>query len=490
MTRQLRHPQPVGVFGLPAGFLLVPDTGSPAVAAAHDDLVAGRLPRQWPDDLRFHELVHAGNLDAAREVPFEGEPLTAYHSWVLDPDPGAADAVRGSLPESVRALVDIVLAATGQGPAPQVGDDASAEIRALARAAQATEALGRGDLDAGLAGLHAAAQTAAATVPALAAVLTATAAMIRHDAGDGAGAAAGLAGALADLTETDLPEVRADVALRLGSISQEAAAGARNEHEMRERLQEAMGHYYAGLHAVDEESAPFLWASLNLNLATAHLSAPMTQAGDQLRLGVAMQSLRACRRVFTPQEAPAQWASATLNLANALVYSPSTHQGDNLAEAIGLYDEILASGVRSGDDLARARLLTNRGNALAHAGAFDDAHADLAEARYLFETHLDHDGALTVRAILDEVRKAQVEEPDDELADLAQQAEQMGRMPQPTSFNSGMGVRVGGGLPGGIDSTPPPKATVTILDAATRPTPVGDSAEAGGLLGEVEGDEA
>ncbi|MEZ5096863.1 MAG: hypothetical protein R2731_12540 [Nocardioides sp.] len=100
---------------------------------------------------------------------------------------------------------------------------------------------------------------------------------------------------------------------------------------------------------MSEESAPVLWASLTMNLATAHLAVPMTQASDQLRLGVATQALRACRRVFTPESAPVPWSTATLNLANALVYTPSTHQGDNLVEAVELYDEVLESGVRDGD---------------------------------------------------------------------------------------------------------------------------------------------
>lgn len=60
---------------------------------------------------------------------------------------------------------------------------------------------------------------------------------------------------------------------------------------------------------------------------------PMTQASDQLRVGVAVQSLRHALTVFTPEVEPQQWASAQLTLATALVYMPSAKQGDNLVGA-------------------------------------------------------------------------------------------------------------------------------------------------------------
>ncbi|MDO5502325.1 MAG: hypothetical protein Q4G67_04030 [Actinomycetia bacterium] len=473
-TGVLEHPQPLGVFGLPAGFLLVP--AGEQTEAAQAALLRGVLPEQWPAALRFHELVHAGHLEEAAAVLVEGEPLTAYHRWLLDPSAEGADAVRDSLPESARPLVAIVLAALGQGPAPALGTDAPSELRALAAAARATEAVGRGDLVTSLPGLRGAADLAEAEAPVLAAVLRASAAMLRHDLGD-AGAATDLESSMQALVETDLAEVRADLALRLGSIRHEAATAAADETGSRELLHEAMQLYYLGLSLVGEESEPFLWANLNLNLATAQLSLPMATASDQLRLGVATQALRACRRVFTPREHPGQWTAATMNLANSLVYTPSTHQGQNIMEAVALYDEVLESGIRGGDGdpVGRARLLTNRGNALAHAGALDEAHGSLVEARALFEQALDHDGALTVRGILDEIRKARVSDPDEELADLARQAEQMSRMPAANSFSSGMGVTI----MTTPDATPPPKPTVTIVDPSTRPTDAGNSADPG-----------
>jgi len=209
-----------------------------------------------------------------------------------------------------------------------------------------------------------------------------------------------------------------------------------------------------------------------MNLATAHLAVPMTQASDQLRLGVATQALRACRRVFTPEEHPGPWASATLNLANALVYTPSTHQADNLVESVELYEEVLQSGIRAQDPVGRARLLSNQGNALAHLGIFGEARAKLVEARFIFEEHLDHDSAGAVRSVLDEIARSEVTERDPaaERAELARQAEQMARMPVgDSSFTSGMGVRTGIGLTAGDLTGPPPKPRVTVLPAGSAP---------------------
>jgi tetratricopeptide (TPR) repeat protein len=131
----------------------------------------------------------------------------------------------------------------------------------------------------------------------------------------------------------------------------------------------------------------------------------MVQASDQLRLGVAANSLRSALKVYTPEDYPEQWASVQLNLANSLVYTPSKHQADNLVEAVELYEAVLATRDRDSDPLGRARVLTNQGNALAHLGAFDQAKAKLYEARFLFEEQQDHESVRTVRGVLDEVAR-------------------------------------------------------------------------------------
>jgi hypothetical protein len=460
-------PQPLGAFGLPAGLLLVPDV--PGVEEAREALVAGRVPSSWPESMALHRLVHEDRIDEALALTGGDDPVATYHRWLLDPASEAPDVVRSVLPAHLAPLVDVVLHSLGSGPPPRgrdLGPEVAAEVRALVLAAEATEALGDGRPADAVALMLEAAATADPVAPAAAAVLRGNAGLVAADGGDPGRAVLALESAAAALADTDLSPVRAQLLLRLGSLHQESAAAADDPGPP---LQRAVGCYYDGLLLVGEESEPFLWASLTMNLATAHLAVPMRTASDQLRVGIATQSLRASRRVFTPDAYPVQWSTTTLNLANALVYAPSTHREDNLAEAVGLYEEVLRSGVRDADPLGRARLLANQGNALAHLGAFADARARLVEARYVFEEHLDHAAVATVREVLGEIARAEVRDPDDELADLARQAEQMSRMPQPEgAFTAGMGVSV---LPAARPGeSPPPRPTVTVVDPGTRPT--------------------
>ena len=446
----------VGAFGFPQGLLLVGE---------HDevraDLAAGLLPSAWPEALRAHQLAHAGRLDEAAAALVGDDPVSAYNRWVLDPELGDPATIRADLPEELAPIVDVVGYSTGQLDLPALPSaEAACEVAALVWATLATERLEAGDVPAARQLLDRAAITAGPAVG-LAGVLRGNHGTLLRDAGQRESARAALDEAAQALAGcTDLREARAEILHHLGGLSHEDAVSGRGD--ARVLLHEAMSHYYDALLLVSEESSPELWAGLQLDLATAHLASPMTTASDQLRLGVATQALRACRRVFTPETAPDAWSAATLNLANALVYNPSTHQADNLVEAVELYEEILVSGVREDDPSGMARLLANQGNVLAHLGIPDQAKAKLVEARYLFETQLDHDSALAVRGVLDEIAKAGVAEPDDSLEDLARQAEQLAKMPQAETFTSGMGVRNQTAALG-IDAMTPPKPKVTVL---------------------------
>jgi tetratricopeptide (TPR) repeat protein len=394
----------------------------------------------------------------------DADPAIArYHRWLLDPECDAPDEVRAGL-GSYAPLVDVVAYTIGLSDnPPDVAPDAPADLRAVVASAQAAAFVERGELEGAAGLLQGAAYDVTDSAPLLAGTLFANAGSLLRQAGHNQAAVAALEAARELLTaahdaardaDDDVAQELAEVHHELGIIAHEnlLAQGL--------PLQEAMGHYYAGLKLVSERSAPLIWAGLQLDLAIAQLATPMRQATDRLRLGIAAQSLRAARRVFTPQQHPVQWAGATLNLASALVYLPSTHQGDNLVEAVELYEEVLASGLRDAetDPAGRARLLANQGNALAHLGIFDQARAKLVEARFLFESVLDHDGVLTVRSVLDEIVRAGIGyDPEEAAADLARQTEQMSKMPSGLGRTSGMGV--------------------TILPAARRPTMIPAAAQ-------------
>jgi tetratricopeptide (TPR) repeat protein len=402
--------QPLGAFPLPAGLMLVSDVGDPSVDGAVTSLLAGKLPPAWPAAMRAHQFVYEGDLPAAQAVLLGDDPITLFNRYVLWPQSVDPALLAERLPASLAPLVGVVrYAGGGSDEPPQVPDDVdvSPVVAALVLSAQATHELGRGDPARAIELLHEAAAPVEELSPPLAALLRGNAGTIGHEYGlDRAAARAELQAAAAALTDTDLVVAKAELHLQLGMLEHEdAVAGAAS-------LRDAMHHYYTTLQLVTEFSAPFLWASAQLNLATAHQTAPMDDATDALRTGNAIQALRASQRNFHRDEYPAQWATATLNLANALVYTPSVKQGDNLVEAVELYEKVLATRGRDSDPLGRARVLSNQGNTLAHLGIFDQAKAKLYEARFLFEEHLDHDSALTVRSVLDEIARQLVPLPE------------------------------------------------------------------------------
>ncbi|GAA4399356.1 hypothetical protein [Tsukamurella soli] len=462
--------QPLGIFSFPAGLLLIP-ARTDEEDAVRATLVSGRLPAHWPASLASVRRAYLDDAPAdAAPVTATGDgaaaaeesaddPIDLYNRWALSPDAETAGAVRAGLPDPWPALVDLVCYIAGLADEPPADDPARpAELRALTLVAAASARMGD-DPPAAYRLLHRAAALATLASPVLAAVLLGDAGGVLVDQGaDPEAAYADLESALAGLSDTDLAAVRAELHGRLGSLMHEqlARAGA--------PLAEAMGHYLDGLALVTRDSAPYVWASLQLDLATAHLASPMTEATDRLRLGVAAQSLRAAREVFTSGDHPGPWSTATLDLANALVYAPSTHPRDNLMEAVDLYEEILRSGVRDDQPTARARVLANQGNALAHLGLLDDARARLVEARSVFEEFLDREAVMAVREVLDAIARSGITDPDQAgfEAELARASAQYDRMPgtDEAGRTSGMGVRV-------APTVPPPdaqrRAKVTVL---------------------------
>jgi tetratricopeptide (TPR) repeat protein len=397
------RPLPLGAFPLPFGFLLLPP--GEETEPVRLGLLAGVLPERWPPALRGHQAALAGDLDAAR-LAFGGtDAVSRFNRFVIDPETVDAVSIRADLGAPLDVLVDLVEFATGRSdvaPDPAGHDE---EIRALLLAAAAVQSLSS------VPGLREAVAAARPVSPALAGVLHGALAQACKEAGDPAAAVAALGAGIALLAPTDLAVARAEQHLELAATYHELAAGAEtmgaSSMMAPGMLGQAVQHYHNVLQQVDAESAPEVWAAAHAGLAAAYLTMPMTQAGDQLRLGVAVGSLRAALTVYTPQTHPAQWSSAQLNLANALVYAPSKHQGDNLAEAVELYEAVLAARERTSDPVGYARALANQGNALAHLGLFDQARAKLAEARYLFEESQDWSALATVRTLLDDLARQQ-----------------------------------------------------------------------------------
>lgn len=401
-TDLVARPQPVGVFPLPAGYLLIgPD---PAIDDERRALTQGRRPAALPSSLRYYELALDGDLDGAlAELKAAGstteDPISAVNRFVLDPSPAALAELRQIDDPQFRFHVETMAFIVGLERQPPDPDSIDGELAAMAHAAWATLAMERHDMGAAVDSLEQGAQAANPVSKALAGQLLGQMANAQLDEGGAQRASVTFMAALDALADTDLAVSRAELHVATGAMFQEMSEAAPR------LMQQAIDHYHQAMALVDVESAPETWAVANANLGLAYLTMPMHEATDQLRVGVAVQSMRSALEVFTPESHPDRWSSTQLNLANALVYMPSKHQADNIAEAIGLYEGVLQHRDRQSDPHGRARVLANQGNALAHLGIFDDAKAKLHEARAIFEEFDEEEAVRTVRSILDEVAK-------------------------------------------------------------------------------------
>ncbi len=390
------RPQPLGAFGLPLGYMLIP--AGDDTEAARKALLGGCLPEQWPPRLTAHRHALAGDRDAALAALDGSDPITRYNRFVLDSDLEDADELRAVLGEFA-PLVDLVSFVLGRIDNPPEVVATDGELAAVLLAAAASHALAD-DPAAAIATLDSAIDLARSVSRPLAGVLLGASASIYIEIDDPGEAYERITNALRLLDGADgLRIERAELHLTAASLLHQQA------QENPGLIAQAIPHYHSALQLVLRDDAPLLWASAHSNLAAAYLTMPMVEASGQLRLGVASQSLRSALTVYTREDYPEEWASVQLNLANSLVYTPSKHQADNLVEAVELYEAVLEARDRHVDPLGRARVLANQGNTLAHLGAFTEAKAKLYEARSLFEELGDEESVRAVRGVLDEVAR-------------------------------------------------------------------------------------
>ena len=151
-----------------------------------------------------------------------------------------------------------------------------------------------------------------------------------------------------------------------------------------------------------------------MNIGIAILAMPMTQASDQVRLGVAVQSLRAALRVYRPETHPYEWSSSQMNLANALQYLPSKHREENLQESVELYEEVLAFRSPRSDPLGYGTGAGQPGERVWPTSPCSSTRsAKYREARELFERAGDADAIEVIDRQLAADRGAEREQVDD-----------------------------------------------------------------------------
>lgn len=393
------RPQPLGIFPLPAGHLVLPPVADGR--AALDELLHGRVPDTPPAAWRFFACACACDASGAlAAVEGDTSPETSYNRFVLSGDPALYAALRAEAQGELRLLVEVAAYTLGLAGQPPDPAESTGEVRAFVLLARAAAALER-DAPAGAeADLEAAIACATPVSPLLAAQLHLTLAETRlRRPGAEALAMQHYRQALALLAGSGLEDARAHAWLNLGMLYQERAAGQRAP------LLEAVKCYQDALRFFKRATHPEMYALAQNNLALAYLSMPLTEASDQLRMAIAVQALREALSVVTREDHPGLWSSVRLNLANALQYLPSARPEEHLAEAVALYEELLATRDPDADPLGYGRVLANQGNALAHLGVFAHARLKLQEAARLFAACGDHEAAATVREMLGDVER-------------------------------------------------------------------------------------
>lgn len=395
----LARPQPLGVLDGTAGLLLVP-AGTDAETLLADVARLGR-PDDWTDAGRTLDAVDRGDIDAALTALGDSAD-DVINRLVLSPTPEHLEAAQAAAAgDPLREVVVAAAAyASGLSDEPPRVDHVDGEFAVLALTVRAARAMEFSDAPGALRLLVEAADVAAGVGPALHGRVLGMVAEHRFRTQHAVEASIDWYDRAIDaLAATNLTDLRAGLQLERGLALHQLA------DVQPHRLMQAVRSYQSALIHLTAEDDPERFAVANMHIGIAYLSMPMTDASDQVRLGVAVQSLRAALAVFTPETHPWEWSSSQMNLANALQYLPSTHREQNLAEAADMYDAVLERRSRHSDPAGYARVLANQGNALAHLGRFERAIDNYTEARALFTVAGEGDAIAAVDAQLAEIER-------------------------------------------------------------------------------------
>lgn len=392
------RPQPVGVFPLPAGLLLLPPAN-----ASSDALMKGDRDADLPEEWRFYRLALEGELDAALALlARDATPIGKYNRFVLAPDADLYRELRCAFGGELAKFLDVAAYTAGIIDATPSEEGLDGEFRAMALMVQAAHRIEQDSAATAIPALELAVDAARPNSPVFVAQLLGQLASLRRSIPGESLASAVLhyRDAIQLAAGTPLTGVPGELWLSLGMTYQEMSNGQRG------MLVEAVKAYQEALYCgLTVENHPELFAMAQNNLGLAYLSMPMTEASDQLRMAVAVQSFREALKVYTKEKHAEMWASVQLNLANALQYLPSSHPEENLIQAVEIYDALLAFRNKALDPLGYARLLANQANALAHLGIFSPALEKVSEAYKLFHWHGEPDLAASSLQLVERINE-------------------------------------------------------------------------------------
>lgn len=393
------RPQPLGIFPAPAGDLLL--------TVANDELTAGKIPAEFPAELKFYEAALNDDVESALKF-LENAPgeIAAYNRFALAPTSAEYQILKKEFDGELLALLELTAFThhlTNELPALETLEaNADGEILAMILLAHAGNRIETRDTAGALPLFDRAFAAVESASPVLAAHILATKAdVLATNEAPNAEVIELYRRALEVFAATDVQQTYAEIAMNLGILYQDESRGQRAS------LLEAARSYQEALKFFRRETHAEQFAFCQNNLALAYLAMPLTEASDGLRVGIAVQALRDVMKVWTKETHPDQWASVQMNLANALQYLPSTHPQENLAEAVELYEEVLTVRNPQRNSLTRARVLANQGNALAHLGIFNHAIPKLVESSQIFARNKETDSADSVMEILAEIRGIQ-----------------------------------------------------------------------------------
>lgn len=397
----ITRPQPLGVFPYPAGLLLLPEVNEADVVLATEastQLMRGAVPTAWPTQWLAYAAALRGDREGAlNALATDPSDLAAYNRFVLTGDESDLARATASADETLRTLSSLVAYIQGVVDTLPGPDALDAELRANLLLAHAAAHLERHDVTGAATVLLDGIEHSATVSPVLAAQLMAQLASLGEATAE---TEARWRQALQLAGDAALPGLIAELRCGLALVVHQRADSDRS------RLIEAVQLYQSALQAgITRESHPELWAQIQSNLGIAYVSTPMTEAGDKLRLAVAVQSFREAMTVYTRETHPEAWASAMLNMANAMQYLPSSHTKENLIDAVNAYEELMTVRTRALDPVGYARLLANQGNALAHLGMFQPAVEKLTEAHKLLHWYNETDAAARILDQLESINQ-------------------------------------------------------------------------------------
>ncbi|MCU0706828.1 MAG: hypothetical protein MUF23_00900 [Pirellula sp.] len=420
------RPQPLGIYPGAASHLVLPclpqkDPTQESEAEALESILCGDctsfVPREWKffayavfgdrdEALRcLDEILHASShaTDGCSDgANFSLAEIVRYNRFVLDPSEQAWMNLQCELKQPVlRNMAEIVAYSYGLSDTLPELSSWDRELLGWGLAAHAAQQISNEDYTTARRTLAQAVEATRNVSPNLCAILIsqsahiALACQVPSDLVQGE-----LEQAIALASKGHRPSLVGELYMQLGQLLQNQAA------DNRPTMLSAIRAYQTALqNGITAETSPVRFAELQNNLGLAYLSMPQSEASNQLRTGIAIQSFRHALSSIDRGTHEELWARIQMNHANAFQYAPSSHPEENLVRAVEIYEEVLSVRTRARDPIAYALVILNQANALAHLGIFKPALEKASEAYKLFQWYNHADGAITARELVEKVNQ-------------------------------------------------------------------------------------